>query len=73
MVLSGSFSASVLMGVTFGLVRGATVLMAWRVDSPERLRAFHRRLDALRLRSRQGAMLALGLAATLGTAGAAIS
>ena len=73
MVLSGSFAASLLIGTTFGLVRGATVLTAWRVDSPERLRAFHRRLDGLRVRSRQGAIAALGITATLGTAGATIS
>lgn len=73
MVLTGSLSRSMVIGLTFGIVRGATVLMAWRVDSPERLRSFHRRLDGLRVRSRQGALVALGLTATLGTAGATIA
>jgi len=73
MVLTGSFWASVAIGTTFGFVRGATVLLAWKVDSPERLRSFHRRLDDLRVRSRQGAIAALGVTATLGTAGATIS
>ncbi len=69
MVLVGSIGAGVLLGVTFGLVRGATVLAARRVDSPDSLRLFHQRLDALRVRSRSGAVASLALASAIGLAG----
>jgi hypothetical protein len=35
------------VGGVFGLARGATLLAARRVDTPERLRALHRRMQAL--------------------------
>jgi hypothetical protein len=66
MVLSGSLSASVALGAVFGFVRGATVLTAYNVDSPEALRAFHQHLDALRARSRSGAVGSLALASIIG-------
>lgn len=37
---------AVLLGAAFGLARGTTVLWARRVDGPEALVAFHRRLQA---------------------------
>lgn len=69
MVLVGSISAAALLGVVFGLVRGATVLTAHRVDSPEALRHFHHRLDALRARSRSGAVASLALVSAIGLVG----
>ena len=32
-------------GVAFGLARGATVLAGWRIDDPDALVSFHRRLQ----------------------------
>ncbi len=66
MVLIGSFWASLLLGLVFGTARGASVLAARSVDSPERLRTFHHRLDAYRARSRTGAVAALGIASLVG-------
>jgi len=66
MVLAGSLSASVMLGAVFGFFRGATVLTARNVDSPEALRALHRRLDALRSRSRSGAVASLAIASLIG-------
>ena len=69
MMLVGSFPIAILLGTTFGLVRGATVLAASGVDSPERLRSFHQRLDAMRQRSQQGVVASLILATALGLGG----
>ncbi len=66
MVLFDSFSGAVMLGTLFGFVRGATVLAARRVDSPEALRQFHRRLDDLRQASRSGAIISLFAAAIIG-------
>jgi hypothetical protein len=41
-LLAPSVAAGAAMGAAFGLVRGATLLTAARVDSPQRLAAFHR-------------------------------
>ena len=71
MVLIGDPVTGSLLGALFGLVRGATVLTAARVDSAERLRAFHLRLDQLRSHSRKGAVAALALATTVGAIGLA--
>lgn len=71
MVLIGDPVTGSLLGALFGLVRGATVLTAARVDSAERLRAFHLRLDQLRSHSRKGAVAALALATTVGALGLA--
>lgn len=69
MVMLGSFLGALLLGIVFGTARGATVLASRSVDSPERLRAFHLRLDEGRARSRTGAVLALGIAAAVGLFG----
>jgi hypothetical protein len=44
--LAVSIAAGAAIGATFGVVRGATVLATARVDSSERLAAFHRRFHA---------------------------
>ena len=41
--LSGSFAVGALIGVTFGAVRGLSLLLARRVETPEQLRRFHQR------------------------------
>lgn len=69
MVLLGDIVAGSVLGSLFGLVRGATVLTAARVDSAERLRAFHLRLDQLRSHSRKGAVASLAVATTVGALG----
>src|SRR5579885_2557855 len=40
--LARGATAGAAIGATFGLLRGATVLAVARIDSPERLTAFHR-------------------------------
>ncbi len=69
MVFVGSFPLAVTIGATFGFVRGATVLAARNVDSPEGLRQFHQRLDGLRARSRSGAVASLAVASAVGVVG----
>ena len=69
MVFAGSFPIALMLGTTFGVVRGATVLAAAGVDSPERLRTFHQRLDAMRQRSQQGVVASLIVATALGLGG----
>jgi len=71
MVLIGDPVSGGFIGALFGAVRGATVLTAARVDSPEQLRAFHHRLDQLRSHSRKGAVASLALATAVGTLGLA--
>lgn len=71
MVLLGDVVTGTLLGALFGAVRGATVLAAARVDSPDRLRTFHRTLDRLRDRSRAGAVASLALATAVGALGLA--
>lgn len=65
-VLAGSLPGSVAVGVTFGLVRGLTVLPAGRITTPDTLVSFHRRLQrtapAVR-RTSTVALAALSLAA----------
>lgn len=68
-VLVGTLPAALLLGATFGFVRGATVLFSRGVDTPDELRAFHRRLDDLRSRSRSGAVAALVLTSAVGVTG----
>jgi hypothetical protein len=46
-LLSASPAAGLAIGSVFGLVRGAAILTAARVTTPELLRRFHRRLQAL--------------------------
>ena len=71
MVLLGDVVTGTLLGALFGAVRGVTVLAAARVDSPDRLRAFHGTLDRLRDRSRTGAVASLALATAVGALGLA--
>ena len=55
--LAPTLAAGLVIGATFGFVRGATVLSTVRIDSSEALRSFHRRFH----RSGRGAAaLALG-------------
>lgn len=44
MVLAGSLNSAVLIGATFGLARGLSILPARAIDSPEQLVQFHRML-----------------------------
>ena len=71
MVLLGDVVTGTLLGALFGALRGATVLAAARVDSPDRLRAFHGTLDRLRDRSRTVAVASLALATAVGALGLA--
>jgi hypothetical protein len=68
MLLVGSIPLAILLGVTFGVVRGATVFTTRNIDSPEGLRLFHQRLDAMRTRSRSGAVASLAIASVVGLA-----
>ena len=61
MVFSGSLAASLLLGGTFGLVRGATLLAGAGISSPELLRDFHRRMDGQRRAWSRLALAALGI------------
>ena len=69
MIFVGSFTTALLLGAVFGVVRGATILAAAGVDSPEKLRTLHQRLDSLRARSRSGVLLSLVLATAVGLGG----
>ncbi len=69
MIIVGSFPLAVVLGATFGFVRGATILAAIGVDSPERLRLLHQRLDAMRSRSKAGVVASLLLATAFGLGG----
>lgn len=50
--LTGDPATAVAIGLLFGVVRGLMVLLGARLDSPSRLRAFHRRFEAAREPSR---------------------
>ena len=69
--LAPSMTAGAAIGGVFGLLRGATVLFAVRVDTPDRLTAFHGRLHRLEPKARtfalvaQAAVVAAVAAATL--------
>jgi len=65
MVLTGSPLRALIIGTTFGLVRGATILAGWWVVDPDRLRTFHRRLDDGRHRSRRLGAAALAVVSIL--------
>ena len=69
MIMVGSFPPAVFFGVTFGLVRGVSVLAAIGVDSPERLRHLHQRLDALAGSSRAGVLATLLVSTAFGVGG----
>ena len=70
MVLVASFPQALVLGLTFGTVRGGTVLAARSIDSPDKLRRFHQQLDIYRERSRSGAVASLAIASAIGLAGA---
>ena len=70
MVLVASFPQALVLGLTFGTVRGATVLAGRSIDSPDKLRLFHKQLDIYRDRSRSGAVASLAIATAIGLAGA---
>ncbi len=68
--LTGSPGWAVTAGLTFGLVRGAAVLLSSRCRSPESLRALHLRLDRLEPASRRAVVAVEAVAAgTLAAAG----
>lgn len=69
MIFSASPLTAVGLGALFGFTRGATVLGAIRVDTPERLRSLHRKLDEMADRSRSGVLGALVLSMMIGVAG----
>ena len=69
-VLSASPGAGLLIGATFGLVRGALLLSGGRIHSPAELRTFMTRLAAT---SRRAEVLAEGaMAVTVGAAVAGV-
>lgn len=45
--LTANPTAALALGVGFGLVRGAVVLLGWRLTTPDSVRLLHRRLDAV--------------------------
>jgi hypothetical protein len=51
--LSTSAAVALLVGITFGTVRGLAVLLGARITTPDRLFAFHRRFGALDAVSRR--------------------
>jgi hypothetical protein len=59
--LSGSVAAGAAFGAVFGLVRGAILCSGMGLDSPERLRTFHRSLDERRLVARRAGMAGTAL------------
>lgn len=61
-LLSWSVVGGAVVGASFGLVRGLTVLTAARVHDPERLRRFHQRMSArAQLSSRATVAAQMGL------------
>jgi hypothetical protein len=68
-VLTGSPAWAMTAGLTFGLVRGAAVLLSSRCHSPESLRALHRALERFEPASRH-LMVAVAAAGAVTLAGA---
>jgi cytochrome c biogenesis protein CcdA len=60
-LLTRSVAAGTAIGATFGLVRGASILLARQVSTPEELRQFHRRLAANATRSERVGVATQGL------------
>ena len=71
-LLTRSLVAGTVIGVTFGLVRGVSILLARHVRTPEELRRLHRRLSGQATRSQrigvatQSLISAAGLVAIVG-------
>jgi cytochrome c biogenesis protein CcdA len=65
-LLSRSIAAGTVIGMTFGFIRGASILPARRVATPEELRRFHRRLAANASRSER---VGVATQALIGAAG----
>jgi cytochrome c biogenesis protein CcdA len=65
-VLTGSVAAGAAIGLTFGTIRGLSLLLARHIDTPAALRLFHRRLDA---RAAIGARAAVAAQGVLGAIG----
>jgi hypothetical protein len=68
--LAPTAAPGALIGTVFGAARGASVFLAARVDSPDRLRAFHRRLLLL---DRPALATGLALQAALASLAVALS
>jgi len=62
-LLTGSLPAGIVIGTTFGAVRGLSLLLGARVHSPDELRRFHRAFEA---RARIGARVAVAAQTLLG-------
>ncbi|SRR6266545_852918 len=58
---AASVAGGTIVGLTFGTIRGASVLLVHRVDSPARLVAFHRSFQRLERVGRRLAVSSLGL------------
>ena len=69
--LAPSALAGAAIGAAFGGVRGASVLLAARVDTPARLVAFHRRFAALERPAAAATLLLQALVAAVAIAAAA--
>ena len=67
-LLSGETTAGLVMGMAFGAVRGASLVLGRRVRTPDDLRHLHRRLDQHADRVRR---MGAGVAAALAGAAAA--
>jgi MFS family permease len=70
-ILTGDPVSAIAVGLVFGLVRGLMVFLGARLDSPARLRTFHRRFEAAREPSRVAMSLVLLAAAVASGAVAA--
>ena len=62
---SASAGAGAAIGAVAGLLRGMTLLAAWRVRDPQRLVAFHARMRAWRSPARAGSLVAQGALAAV--------
>lgn len=62
---SASVGAGAAIGAVAGLLRGMTLLAAWRVRDPQRLVTFHARMRAWRSPARAGSLVAQGALAAV--------
>ncbi len=69
-LVSGSASVGIVIGTTFGLIRGLVILSVRGVDRPEQLRGVHRRMQSWAARSFQ---MSLGAQALVALAVAAVA